>query len=281
MAPVTNSVIPIAKEWGYQIKWDGVRTLIRVGGNGEVEVFSKRIEPKNDRFPEITELFKTISLGACVLDGEIIYFDGTRPNFSRVLTSVRKKQFDESIIFVAFDLLYDKGVDIRQYPLIERYQRLVNIMPKDNPRILVSDMFSDGMKLWEWAEENQWEGIISKRLDSPYVEGKNHSYWFKKRKEVRLTADVVGLQLDKGIVRSLVLMYEGRYIGKVTGLDNKSKSILKQFAVDNPGECPFTFNKKWDNVVWLSVPFPCQITALEFTDSGYLRQPKIIGFGKS
>ncbi|MCR8656910.1 ATP-dependent DNA ligase [Paenibacillus endoradicis] len=282
MAPVNSSEIPIGSEWRYQIKWDGVRTLVRLDGLGGVEIFSKRVEPRNDTFPEIVELLKPLRIGACVLDGEIAYFDGNRPNFQRVRLGVQKQKYDESLIFVAFDMLYDNGEDIRGLPFIERFERLQKHFPNPQPRLLVSDLFEDGEALWDWLKEREWEGLISKHIDSPYVEGKGHKHWYKKRKETRLTVDVVGVKLKSGQASSLVLRYKDRYIGHVSGLDNRSKQLIMQFAQEHVGSCPFkelTPGMKKSDVMWLSIPFACKVTALEFTDSGLLRQPKLLGFG--
>lgn len=277
MAPITKSDIPIGPEWAYQIKWDGARTLARLDGRGEVELFSKRIEPKNIAYPQIVELLEPLRIGPCVLDGEILYFDGTRPNFQQL----RKK--GQSLLFVMFDMLYFDGQDIRHLPFTERFEKLQSCFPERQPRLFVTDLFTDGPALWEWVEKHEWEGIISKQIDSPYVEGKKHQFWFKKRKEVRIVADVVGLKLKNGRVSSLVLRYEDRYIGHVSlGLDEESRRILQKFAKEHPGDNPFanlTPGMQKSNVAWLSVPFPCLVTALEFTDSGLLRQPKLIGFG--
>ncbi|AOZ94049.1 hypothetical protein [Paenibacillus crassostreae] len=282
MAPITSPNIPTGSEWGYQIKWDGVRTLVRLDGNGAVELFSRRLEPRNVTFPEIVTLLEPLKIGPCVLDGEIAYFDGTRPNFQRVRLGVRKRTYDESLIFVMFDILYDNYVDVRNLPFHERYRRLLAKFPTKDPRLFVTDLFEDGQALWDWLNEREWEGIISKRLDSPYTEGKKHKDWFKKRKEVRLVGDVVGIKLRNGQISSLVLKYEDRYIGHVSGLDNATKKVLQSFMQDHPGECPFpslSQGMKKSKIVWLSVHFPCKVTALEFTDSGLLRQPKLIGFG--
>ncbi|CAM3945916.1 DNA ligase [Paenibacillus alkaliterrae] len=282
MAPVTSPDIPVGTEWGYQIKWDGVRTLVRLDGNGGVEIFSKRMEPRNDTFPEIVELLKPLKIGACVLDGEIAYFDGTRPKFLRDRLGVRKRSNDDSLIFVMFDLLYDDGRDIRPLPFIDRFERLAAKLPNKEPRLFVTDLFYDGHALWEWLNEREWEGMISKRLDSPYIEGKKHKDWFKKRKEIRIVADVVGIKRKEGRVSSLVLRYKDRYIGHVSGLDNASKKMLQQFMQDYPGECPFpsiSSSMQKSDIVWLGVHFPCSVSALEFTESGLLRQPKLIGFG--
>lgn len=278
MAPVNSGEIPIGPEWRYQIKWDGVRTLVRLDGKGGVELFSKRVEPRNDTLPEIVELLKPLRIGACVLDGEIAYFDGTRPNFQRIRLGVSKKKYDDSLIFVAFDLLYDQGEDIRLKPFIERFERLQRHFPKPQPRLLVSDIFDDGLALWDWLHEREWEGIISKRIDSSYVEGKGHNYWYKKRKELRLLVDVVGIKLKSGNVSSLILRYKDKYIGHVSGLDEISKKLIFEFALDHPGECPFDTKPRYE-ALWLSVPFACKVSALEFTDNGILRQPKLLGFG--
>jgi bifunctional non-homologous end joining protein LigD len=275
MAPVTSPDIPIGPEWGYQIKWDGVRTPVRLDGKGGVELFSKRIELRNSTFPEIVELLKPVRIGPSVLDGEIAYFDGKRPNFQRGRR--------DGLIFVIFDQLYDKGQDIRGLSFQERYNRLIDNFPERQPRLFVSDLFSDGKALWKWVEEREWEGIISKRLSSPYTEGKSHQDWFKKRKAVRIVADVVGIKLKGGRVSSLVLRYENRYIGHVSlGLDNASKQILQQFLKEQPGPGPFPSllpGMIKSDIAWLSVPFKCRVTALEFTNSGLLRQPKLLGFG--
>lgn len=283
MAPITSPDIPIGPEWGYQIKWDGVRTPVHFDGSGGVHIFSKRMEPRNDTFPEIVELLKPVRIGSSLIDGEIAYFDGTRPKFERARLGVKKRKFDESLIYIMFDLLYDDGEDIRSLPFKERYARLAAKFPEKQPRLFVTDLFYDGPALWDWVNEREWEGIISKRLDSPYTEGKKHQDWFKKRKEVRLVADVVGVKMKFGQISSLVLRYDNRYIGHVAGLDNASKAVLQQFIQEHPGECPFsvlTPGMKKAEVAWLSVPFPCRVSALEFTDSGLLRQPKLLGFGQ-
>lgn len=283
MAPVNSPDIPEGPEWCYQIKWDGVRTLARLDGNGGVELFSKRIEPRNATFPEIVSLLEPLRVGPCLLDGEIAYFDGTRPNFQRSRLGVQKRSGNDNLLFVMFDILHDNEEDLRSLAFSERFDKLQAKFPKKQPRLFVSDLFTDGVALWKWLEEREWEGIISKRLSSPYTEGKKHQDWFKKRKELRIVADVVGIKLKEGNISSLVLSYEDRYIGHVSlGLDAASKAVLQQFLKEHPGSCPFpspTPSMKKSDIAWLKVHFPCRVTALEFTDSGMLRQPKLLGFG--
>lgn len=284
MSPIQSRDIPEGPEWCYQLKWDGVRILARLDGDGGVELFSKKIELRNAAYPEIVSLLQHVRVGACLLDGEIVYFDGVRPNFQRGRLGGVKRQPRDDLLYVMFDLLYDGTEDLRQLPYRERYHRLKDKFTEKNPRLFVTDMYEDGQALWEWVQEHEWEGVVSKRLDSPYTEGKKHNDWFKKRKELLLTADAVGIKLNNGQVASLVLRYEDRYIGHVSGLDQGSKRLLEDFMRKYPGECPFrmlTPGMKKSDVVWLSVPFPCRVAALEFTDSGILRQPRLLGFGAS
>jgi bifunctional non-homologous end joining protein LigD len=285
MAPITSIEIPEGPEWGYQIKWDGVRTLARLDGMGGVELFSRRMEFRNSTFPEIAALLASLKVGPCVLDGEIAYFDEKRPNFQRGQLGVRNIASNDTLLFVLFDLLHDNGEDLRSLPFRERYDRLSGKFPTKHPRLFVTDLYDNGTALWAWLEERDWEGIVSKRLSSPYSEGKKHQDWFKKRKALRIVADVVGIKRKDGRVASLVLRFEDRFIGLASlGLDYKMKELLQQFARDHPGACPFPSlapDLKKADVAWLGVPFRCRVTALEFTNSGLLRHPKLLGFGEA
>lgn len=283
MSPIHATDIPAGDDWGYQLKWDGIRALARLDGAGGVELFGKKLEPRNNTYPAIVKLLGDLRIGPCVLDGEIVFFDGSRPNFQRVRVAAGRQQYTDSLLFIAFDMLYDSGEDIRRLPFIDRYQRLAAALPRsENQRIIVSDLFRDGMLLWDWVIEHKWEGIVSKRLSSPYSEGKKHKDWLKKRKSVDLTVEVVGVKLHYGVPTSLVLRYDGQYIGQVSGLDLGSKKILSSFIQNHTGSCPFTdlpLGSKNGPIVWLAMPFLCNVSALEITEHGVLRQAKIIGFG--
>lgn len=283
MSPIASPRIPNGPDWVFQIKWDGVRTLARLDGNGGVELFSKRIELCTDRYPEISRLLEPVDTGPCVLDGEIVYFDGIKPNFQRGKLTARTKAKDRQLLYVMFDMLHDGKEDLRPLPFSERFHRLAAKFPRKDPRLFVTDIYTDGEALWNWVEERGWEGVVSKRIDSLYTEGKKHRDWYKRRKEIRLTADVVGIKLREGRLASLILSFEGRYIGHVSGLDAPSKAALETFMRQHPGVCPFpelaSEMRKYD-IAWLAVPFPCRVAALELTDSGLLRHPRLIGFGQ-
>lgn len=131
-----------------------------------------------------------------------------------------------------------------------------------------------------FPNEEQAEQDFTRHTASPFVEGTQHDYMYEQRKEpeLKLIADVVGVAMKDGDVSSLILRYKNRYVGHVSGLDKLTKKLILEFAQQHPGECPFS-KKPSHDVMWLSVPFACKVSALAFTDSGQLKQPMLIGFG--
>ncbi|MFC4812759.1 DNA ligase [Paenibacillus sp. GCM10023250] len=346
MAPVSAEELPAGGGWGYQLKWDGVRILARLDGRGGVELFSRKLYLKNGVYPEIAALLeaKAGDLGRCLLDGEVVWWDGIRPNFQQVLKRERSRGLarqplaaDASqppsakpdaaagatsglpaaggakerpstvranamkplpaeaggprpfggLVYVLFDLLADETGDLRSLPYEERHRRLTALCGDGDPRLFAADLFRDGEALWSWVEANRWEGVVSKRLSSPYREGKKHRDWLKKKTALVLDVDIVGLKWRGGIVASLVMELEGEYLGSVSlGLNEALRSVLASTFRPQRSHlavvaCPFPAlpdDLKHEDVQWLSMPFRCRVTGLELTSAGQLRHPKLVTF---
>ncbi|SFJ43363.1 ATP dependent DNA ligase domain-containing protein [Paenibacillus sp. UNC496MF] len=347
MAPLSAAELPSGDGWGYQLKWDGVRILARLDGNGGVELFSRKLYLKNGVYPEIALLLeaKAGALGRCLLDGEVVWWDGIRPNFQQVLKRERSRGLARQplaadaaqpapdaaartavdtaaaqpadagpaarpnavraaamkpfpadaggrsssggLVYVLFDLLADESGDLRSLPYEERHRRLAALCGDGDPRLFVTDLFPDGEALWSWVEANRWEGVVGKRLSSPYREGKKHRDWLKKKTELVLDVDIVGLKWRGGIVASLVMELEGEYLGSVSlGLNEALRSVLASTFRPQRSHlavvaCPFPAlpdDLKHEDVQWLSLPFRCRVTGLELTSAGQLRHPKLVTF---
>lgn len=302
MAPISDDELPVGSDWGYQLKWDGVRILARLDGTGNVELFSRKLYLKNGIYPEMVSLIasKAEKLGRCLLDGEIVWFDGVRPSFQQVLKRERSRSAHMhsspdaegtashgGLVYVLFDLLADESGDLRQLPYEERHRKLLALCPADDPRMFVTELFKDGAALWEWVQTNNWEGVVSKRLSSPYREDKKHRDWLKKKIALVLDVDIVGLKWRNGIVASLIMEYEGGYLGSVSlGLNDALRRVIAStFRPQNSQlavvPCPFATvpeDLRKEEVQWLSVPFKCRVTGLEFTSAGQLRHPKLVTF---
>lgn len=290
MAPIADDDIPDGKDWGYQLKWDGVRMLARID-RGNVELYSRRLLPKNSAYPELVKVLSRLE-GPYLLDGEVIVFDTAkgRPVFQKVLQRERLRTpahilragTDEPAQFVLFDVLHAEGRDCRDLPYRERHELLLKLFPEKQERLFVTDLFPDSRALWSWVAERGWEGVVSKRLSSPYREGKKHKDWFKKKTALRLDVSIVGYTFNEGRLASLVMVSDGYYFGRVSlGLNEalKRKLMMRNLREDQPANRPFAplpSDLKGAALAWLDRPFPCTVTGLEITDAGLLRHPKLV-----
>ncbi|MFS1511289.1 DNA ligase [Chengkuizengella sp. SCS-71B] len=294
MSPILNEHIPEGDEWGYQLKWDGVRILTFIQ-NGKVNLYSKKLLLKNDTYPEIVELFSNPVYqsilpsklkGSMILDGEVIVFDQEtqKPNFQKVLQREKNKsdivQNKYPVSYVLFDLLYLDDVDWRKKPYSERYQKLKTLFNETTPSLFVTDLFYDGQVLWDWVNTHQWEGIVSKRLGSSYHEGKKHNDWFKKKTILSFDVEIVAITTKGRLLSSLIMLREGYYFGKVSsGLNQQWKEALllysKVHQSNEPSFVPLPMDLQGDHIIWLKKPFPCKVKGLEITSYGVLRHPQI------
>ena len=285
MAPIATEQIPDGEEWGYQLKWDGVRILSLIEGDG-IRLVSRKLLDKTPLYPEILSALSPLKGQRLMLDGEVVFFDPDlgRPVFQKVLQRERSRSVSSrspALTYVLFDLLIENGRDLRSLPYIERHQRLKEIAPA-SPGLLTADLFGDGESLWAWAEERGWEGIVIKRLSSPYREGKKHQDWFKKKIAVQLQAEAPGLILRDGRVASLILTGENdSYIGRASlGLNGDTKRRLLNYAAAHAGTVhwnPLPSDLKKETLVWLSKPLHVEVTFLEWSQDGMMRHPKLLG----
>ena len=159
----------------FELKIDGFRALAHIdSGQGQL------ISRNGNVFRGFAELAawiaKHLRVDSAILDGEIACVDGDgRPVFRDLL--FRRKQ----CIFIAFDLLYLNGKDLRVLPLLERKAALKKLLRRKRSRILYLDHIeSDGRLLFEQIVKMDLEGIVCKRKDSPYkVTEKPSRHWIK------------------------------------------------------------------------------------------------------
>jgi len=288
MSPIVTDTLPVGRDWGYQIKWDGVRLLASVQ-HGDVQLYSKRMLIKNAVFPEIVRLLGERE-ETMLLDGEAIMFDNVeqRPDFAKVLQREKvgmPTRTDAAnrytLCYVLFDLLHEGGRDLRDMPYASRHARLCELFPDRMPTLFVADLIADGEALWQWVQARNWEGVVSKKLSSRYANGKRHQDWFKKKTSVTLAADIVGLTIREGRVASLVLSRNGEYFGRVSlGLNDLLKRKLVELAQLRSAAqaqwVPLPEDLRRESVRWIQPPLTCVVTGLSITPAGVLRHPKIL-----
>ena len=205
---------PVA-DWQAEWKWDGIRAqVIRRGG--QTFIWSRGEELITDKFPEIAAVEEALPDGT-VVDGEILAWKNGRPlNFAALQQRIGRKHLDAKalqavpVVLMAYDLLEWNGADIREQELAWRVFRLEAVIhPLDDPRL----QFSPKLRSASWAELLEFkedarrrgvEGLMLKRLISPYRVGRRRGDWWKWK--------VDPLSVDA------VLTYAQRGHGKRSGL---------------------------------------------------------------
>jgi bifunctional non-homologous end joining protein LigD len=171
-------------------------------------------------------------------------------------------------------------------PLFKRSSLLRDSL-RPSSRVSITDDFDDGISLFSLMKEKGWEGIVSKRKESPYLPGKGHNEWFKTKLSRKILAIVIGLTLKEGYPNSLVLAISGDeglvIIGRASiGLTQEHFRLLKDnIPALKAKESPFgvkPVSREMRDVIWLTPRLTVWVSFLEWTSDGGLRHPKILGF---
>ena len=144
-----------------------------------VRLLTRRGNDWTARYPLIAAAVAALSCRSCLIDGEVVIRgeDGV-PVFDR-LRYGRQPQ-TEAVLF-AFDLLELGGKDLRRSPLEDRKRALFKLLRKATWALHFNDHIDEpGDIVFRHACKLGFEGIVSKRLGSPYVSGRSR-HWIKSK----------------------------------------------------------------------------------------------------
>lgn len=283
------------KDWLFEIKWDGFRTIAYV--NDEVSLKSRNGKELRDNFPELLEL-KTLT-SKTVLDGEIVIVKEAKTNFQAMLERAKAVMSTEAelrsvrtpAVYIVFDILEKDGTPLVDLPLIERKTILAKSL-KEGQHVLLSDFVEEkGEAYYEAAIEKGLEGIMAKKKNSPYQPGIRSSNWLKIKKlrtcDCVITGFTKGSGNRKGTLGALLLgLYNENkkliYVGKVgTGFSQDVLEDLTQlFRGLQTNQSPFEKNSLQEKVTWLEPKLVCEILYQTITDEGLLRMARFRGIRK-
>lgn len=202
------------KDWQAEWKWDGIRGQI-IKRNDELFVWSRGEELLTDKFPEYKILQELLPNGTAI-DGEIISLAAPPEEgnfaplpFAALQTrigrkNITSKQLKEAPVgFIAYDLIEENGADIRTVSMNERRKKLEAIVSKvDVPFLHLSPIigfnkWNDLIEIRKQSRDKGSEGIMLKRKNSEYKDGRKRGDWWKWKIDP-LTIDAVMIYAQKG-----------------------------------------------------------------------------------
>jgi bifunctional non-homologous end joining protein LigD len=128
------------------------------------------------RFPQIIEAVRSLPVHSCVIDGEAIVTDDKG---LAVFDLLRQHRHHAGAELCAFDMIELDGGDLRRVRIEERKRALARLLGRFQPGIVVNEYFEgDGAIIYKHACGLGCEGIVSKRLGSPYRGGRS-AHWLK------------------------------------------------------------------------------------------------------
>jgi bifunctional non-homologous end joining protein LigD len=176
--PSRSAAPPSGPDWIHEIKHDGFRIVARREARA-VRLFSRNGYNFGDRFPLIVEAIEALPVRSCLIDGEAIVVDSRGLSVFELL---RYRQHDRAAVLCAFDLIELDGRDLRKAPIEQRKDLLAKVMRpvrRSHPGITLNEHYEgDGALIYEHACRFGCEGIVSKRLGSPYRSGRT-DHWIK------------------------------------------------------------------------------------------------------
>ncbi|HEX8841113.1 MAG TPA: DNA polymerase ligase N-terminal domain-containing protein, partial [Sphingomicrobium sp.] len=129
--------VPPGTSWIHEYKYDGYRLLLAVG-DGVATAWTRNGKDWSDKFKALVKAATKLPAG-CLIDGEAVAIDDEgKPSF-QLLQSTLKEQRGANLVFYAFDLLIDRGEDIRKLPNIQRKERLAALLEGVSPPIIYGD----------------------------------------------------------------------------------------------------------------------------------------------
>ncbi|GAC1506226.1 MAG: hypothetical protein NVS1B3_05610 [Candidatus Dormibacteraceae bacterium] len=281
--------------WGFEFKWDGIRAEAYVEG-GRVRLLSRKGEDVTARYPEVHAMGRALGSSEVVLDGEIVALDGKgRPSFEEIqqrmgLTSeseIRRKMKEVPVTYMLFDLMWQEGHSLLKVKYTERRRKLEALKLNGASWQTPPYEKGGGPEMLEASRKAGLEGIMAKRLDSPYEPNKRSGVWQKLKnrmgQELVIAGWLEGEGKRRGYPGALLVGYydkgEFAYAGKV-GTGFTDAMLEKLNALMKPLErktSPFDRGKPPKGAHFLNPKLVGEFEFVEWTRSGQLRAPAFKG----
>ena len=279
-------------DWMYERKLDGERVLAFRSGP-EVRLLSRSAQPLGGTYPELVDALGAQHTGDFVIDGEVVAFERGRTSFSRLQGRLgitdpdRARRSAVRVYYYVFDLVHLDGQDTRALGVRDRKTLLREAISFGDPLRYTVHRNQSGEAYLAQACQWGWEGLIAKRVASPYV-GKRSNDWLKMKCTASQELVVGGFTEPAGSRVGLGALLMGyfesgrlRYAGKVgTGFSNELLVDLRRQLdaleqTDSPFSDPSAAKERGAH--WVRPELVAEIAFTEWTTDGKLRHPRFEG----
>jgi bifunctional non-homologous end joining protein LigD len=277
MKAVLTAERPAGAEWVFERKLDGIRCLA-VKDGGRTRLYSRNELSMNDRYPALVAALDDDPAEGFVIDGEAVSFVGGRDRFGGGEGG--------QLFYYVFDVLFAGGRDVRSLPLEERRRVLEGVLRWSDPLRMTEQVTGDGAELLARACGEGWEGLIAKRLGTPYVSARSRD-WLKLKCTRAQELVIGGFTAPRGSRTDLGALLVGhfdgdrlRYAGKVgTGFTRATlRELSERLAPLVRETSPFEPEKGIPRAAtWVEPELVAQIAFMEWTPDGRLRHPSFLG----
>lgn len=282
---------PEGEEWLHELKLDGYRIVARVD-RGTVTLKSRRGNDWTSRLPTIASAVARLPLASAILDGEVVVLGNEGVSDFQLLQNSMEAGKDGACVYFLFDAPFLDGHDLRELPLLKRKEllseRLAGLEPAGGPVRLSDHVVGNGGVFFDGACQIGLEGIVSKRVDGPYVSGRTRS-WLKVKCSERQEFVIGGFtdpRKTRGHFGALLLGVRDRdkllYAGKVgTGFTSESlREIKKRLTKLERKTPPFDDPPRGaeaKGVHWLAPKLVAEVEFAERTHDGKVRHASFRG----
>ncbi len=283
--------------WAFEMKWDGMRALVTVEG-AAVSISSRAGNDATARFPELAGLGEALGGVDAVLDGEIVALDDAGvPSFERLqprmqagsAAAVRRLAPEQPVVLMLFDVLWLAGHSTCALPYTERRSLLERLGLAGPSWQTPPTTLGGGPAVLAAAEALGLEGVVAKRLDSPYLPGRRADAWRKVKphlgQEFVVGGWLHGAGRLEGRIGSLLVGYHEpaggplRFAGRVgSGIASSARAALEaQLGPRRRATSPFATAPRLPDPVWVEPEVVVEVAFHEWTSAGVLRAPRYKG----
>jgi bifunctional non-homologous end joining protein LigD len=268
-------------DWIFETKLDGYRAVAVIDATGKARLWSRNQLPLEPKFPTVAAAVDQLKLRSTILDGEIVALDEEGiPRFQ--LLQQWQKRPTAPVVFYLFDLLWHDGRDITGKTVLQRRDRLRQIITPVGGIQVGGYIENHGKDLFHLAKEKGLEGIIAKRKTSIYRPGKRSPDWLKIKSRPQQEFVVCGFTEGKGSRKHFGALLLGAYRnGKLryfrhsgTGFSEKGLTdaidrlrplFIDKSPVENTPKIP-------EKIQWVQPKLVCEVAFAEWTNDEQLRQ---------